>query len=166
MKKSIVECDLDEQIADEQTNLNERKDQLIIQHNKIKQTIQHFCDQTYISSSININPSKIQIMNAAVYEDLMSYIANFVNQQDMNLVLSLSSIDHQSQNRLQNYTLKHSIIIEFDQKLQQELLQTIEKILIHVGEKIEQICINAYLHGDQNLNNELQVLLNQYMNIL
>ncbi|CAK94722.1 unnamed protein product (macronuclear) [Paramecium tetraurelia] len=148
-------------------NLSPNKSEIMIHQNRITKTIKHFLEQTFLSQSICLNPSKKkQFMNYDVYQDIMSHIANFINQQDMNLIMSLQNINEQQQSRVPTYILKHSIVIENNEKQQNRILEQIEDVLINIGERIESICISTYIDGDHDLDGQLQAVLNQYQGIL
>ncbi|CAD8136059.1 unnamed protein product [Paramecium octaurelia] len=152
--------------TDAAINLSSNKSEIIIHQNRITKTIKHFLEQTFISQSITINPSKKQFMNFDVYQDIMSHVANQINQQDMNLIMSLQNMIEQQQSRLPNYIIKHSIVIENNEKQQQRILEQIEDVLVNMSERIEQICITTYFEGDHDLDSQLQAVLNQYEEII
>ncbi|CAD8138870.1 unnamed protein product [Paramecium pentaurelia] len=166
MKGSFKNDQNIQQHIDASINLNSDKSEIIIKQNKITKTIKNFIGQTFISQFIVLHPSKTQLMNIDVYQDLMSYTANFVNQQDVNLIIFQQNGNQLNQNRLPNYILKHSIVIESNQKKQEQILESIGDILINIGEKIEKIIINAYQNGDHNLDSELQAVINQYQQVI
>ncbi|CAD8054612.1 unnamed protein product [Paramecium sonneborni] len=166
MKKSNLDCvnqAIHNQIVDASINLSQDKEEMIIKRNKLQKIIKHSGGQTLISYNIVLD-SQTKTMNATVYEDLMSFIANYVNQQDMNLLICLSDALSQNKNRLPKYILKYSIIADLGQYKQ--MFQQIEQILLIIHENIEKICINAYINGDNNLENDLRDLLIQYKEIL
>ncbi|CAD8139975.1 unnamed protein product [Paramecium octaurelia] len=164
-QKDVQDLQLDEIGLNHQVtySINENRD-VLIKHssNGVTTELKSYVDFQTITKFKHINQQTK--MNYNIHFDIMSEISNQVNNQDTNLRMCTVQLGQQRFQTIQiQFQLIYAITFEYGFQIKEK---EIDDAIVEISSRIDQICVQTYNHGDANLMQQIDELLEQYQEFL